>query len=119
MRNIHIRGDYFADAVRPLCRLCFRLGDELAIKRGEKAMLVLTRKTEQKIFIGPDVVVTVVAVKGNRVRIGIEAPKHVRVLRGEVPAWGPQPHESTAPTPIAEPDFTNDRVSSSAALSAL
>ncbi len=47
-------------------------------------MLVLTRKTEEKIYVGNDIVITIVQVKGDRVRLGIEAPKHVRVLREEV-----------------------------------
>jgi carbon storage regulator CsrA len=48
-------------------------------------MLVLSRKTQERIQIGDNVVVTVLRVKGNMVRIGIEAPKDVRVMRGELP----------------------------------
>jgi carbon storage regulator CsrA len=47
-------------------------------------MLVLSRKAEQKITIGADVVVTVLSIKGNSVQIGIEAPDKVRILRGEL-----------------------------------
>ena len=47
-------------------------------------MLVLTRKAQEKIRIGDDIVVTVLRTKGNAVRIGIEAPGDVRVLRGEI-----------------------------------
>ncbi len=47
-------------------------------------MLVLTRKPEEKIYVGNDIVITIVQVKGDRVRLGIEAPKNVRVLREEV-----------------------------------
>lgn len=47
-------------------------------------MLVLTRKTGEQIYIGEDVVVTVVAVDGGRVRLGIKAPPHVRILREEL-----------------------------------
>ena len=54
-------------------------------------MLVLSRKAEQAIAIGSDVVVTVVAVKGNRVQIGIEAPKNVRVLRRELAQYDVEP----------------------------
>lgn len=46
-------------------------------------MLVLTRKKNEVIQIGEDVIVTVVRVQGNSVRLGIEAPEDVRVLRGE------------------------------------
>lgn len=48
-------------------------------------MLVLTRKLQEQIRIGDEVTVTVLRVKGNKVRIGIEAPDHVRVVRGELP----------------------------------
>ena len=47
-------------------------------------MLVLSRKVEQQIQIGEGIVITILQVKGNAVRIGIEAPKDVRVLRGEL-----------------------------------
>ena len=47
-------------------------------------MLVLTRKQNEKIRIGNDVTVTVVRTKGKTVRLGIEAPEHLRVLRGEI-----------------------------------
>jgi carbon storage regulator len=47
-------------------------------------MLVLTRNVGEKIVIDGHIQVTVVAVKGNKVRIGIEAPDHVRVDRQEV-----------------------------------
>jgi carbon storage regulator len=47
-------------------------------------MLVLTRKVGQKVTIGEHVHVTVVAVAGNRVRLGIEAPKEVPVDREEI-----------------------------------
>ena len=48
-------------------------------------MLVLTRKLKQKIQIGSNITVTVLRVQGNSVRIGIEAPSDVRVLRAELP----------------------------------
>jgi len=47
-------------------------------------MLVLTRKTDQKILIGNDITITVVAVSGDAVRIGIEAPKDVKIMRQEI-----------------------------------
>ena len=47
-------------------------------------MLVLTRKTNQAIMIGEDVEVSVLAVAGDKVRIGIEAPRAVPVYRKEV-----------------------------------
>jgi carbon storage regulator len=47
-------------------------------------MLVLTRKLHETIRIGPDITITIVRVKGNTVRVGIEAPDSVRVVRGEL-----------------------------------
>jgi len=47
-------------------------------------MLVLSRKCNEQIVIGDDIVVTVVAIRGGTVRIGIEAPPHVTVHRQEV-----------------------------------
>jgi carbon storage regulator len=52
-------------------------------KEGVK-MLVLTRKTGEEIVIGDDIRVKVVAVQGDRVRIGIDAPRSVPVDRYEV-----------------------------------
>ena len=54
-------------------------------------MLVLSRKQGQQIFVGSSVVVTIVRVSGDKVRIGIEAPDEMRVLRGEL-----QPHDYLA-----------------------
>ena len=47
-------------------------------------MLVLTRKAKQQIQIGPYVTVTILQVKGQAVRVGIEAPRDVTVLRTEL-----------------------------------
>ena len=47
-------------------------------------MLVLTRKLQEKICIGDDVTVTVLKMKGKTVRLGIEAPGKVAVVRGEL-----------------------------------
>ena len=47
-------------------------------------MLVLSRKVEQQIQIGDGIVITILQVKGNSVRIGIEAPRELRVLRSEL-----------------------------------
>jgi carbon storage regulator len=47
-------------------------------------MLVLTRKSNQSIMIGDDVEVTVLGVSGEKVRVGIDAPKSVPVFRKEV-----------------------------------
>jgi carbon storage regulator CsrA len=47
-------------------------------------MLVLTRKTDQRIQIGENITITVIRVKGQSVRIGIEAPQQIRVMRTEL-----------------------------------
>jgi len=47
-------------------------------------MLVLARKLQQKIMIGDDIVIQVVAIRGDKVRLGISAPDNVRVDREEV-----------------------------------
>jgi carbon storage regulator len=49
-------------------------------------MLVLTRRVEEQIVIAGDIRVTVVAVQGDKVRLGITAPEFVRVDREEVHA---------------------------------
>ncbi|WP_022950893.1 carbon storage regulator CsrA [Leucothrix mucor] len=47
-------------------------------------MLILTRRVGETLMIGDDVSVTVLGVKGNQVRIGIDAPKDVAVHREEI-----------------------------------
>ena len=47
-------------------------------------MLILTRHPSESILIGPDVIVTVLAIRGDQVRIGISAPKDIPVHREEI-----------------------------------
>jgi carbon storage regulator len=47
-------------------------------------MLILTRRVSETLMIGNDVTVTVLGVKGNQVRIGVNAPKSVEVHREEI-----------------------------------
>lgn len=58
-------------------------------------MLVLSRKPGEQVVIGNNITIRVVEVIGNRVRIGIEAPDDVRILRGELADW----REEAAPKP--------------------
>lgn len=47
-------------------------------------MLILTRRIGEKMMVGDDVTVTVLGVKGNQVRLGVNAPKDVAVHREEI-----------------------------------
>jgi carbon storage regulator len=47
-------------------------------------MLILTRKANETLTVGDDVTVTILGVKGNQVRIGVNAPKEIPVHREEV-----------------------------------
>ena len=51
---------------------------------GKSSVLVLTRKSNQSIMIGDDIEISVLAIMGEKVRIGIEAPREVPVFRREV-----------------------------------
>ncbi len=65
-------------------------------------MLVLSRKQNERIRVGESVVVTIVRVSGDKVRIGIEAPPNVRVMRDELEdiAIGTVTLEGSAELPI-------------------
>lgn len=52
--------------------------------RKGQSLLVLTRKTNQSIMIGDDVEITILSVTGDKVRIGIEAPREIGIYRREV-----------------------------------
>lgn len=47
-------------------------------------MLVLTRKQDEGILIGKDITITIISIDGEKVRIGIDAPRHIRVIREEL-----------------------------------
>jgi carbon storage regulator len=50
----------------------------------ERTMLILTRRVGETVMIGNDITVTVLGVKGNQVRVGVNAPKEVAVHREEI-----------------------------------
>ncbi len=47
-------------------------------------MLALTRKIGERIVIGDNITVTIVDIKGDSIRIGVDAPKEVKIYRGEI-----------------------------------
>ncbi|GHV46733.1 hypothetical protein AGMMS50268_28900 [Spirochaetia bacterium] len=47
-------------------------------------MLILSRKVNEKIMIGDDISISIIEVRGDQVRIGVDAPKNVKVFRQEV-----------------------------------
>ncbi len=47
-------------------------------------MLILSRKVNEKIMIGDDISISIIEIRGDQVRIGVDAPKHVKVFRREV-----------------------------------
>lgn len=55
-------------------------------------MLILTRKKNETIFIGDGVSITVLRVSGSKVRLGISAPKELRVMRIELENTEPAAH---------------------------
>ena len=73
-------------------------------------MLVLSRRMGESVVIGDDIVITVLEYRGDVVRIGVEAPRHVQVRRAELlaelaetnraaasPGEGPEPESGPAP----------------------
>lgn len=52
-------------------------------------MLVLTRKLDEKIRIGDDIIITIVKINKDQIRIGIEAPDNVKIYREEIFPAGP------------------------------
>lgn len=58
-------------------------------------MLVLTRKPGEQLHIGDDIKISVLEVRGQRVRIGIEAPNYVRVVRAELREWDDSPLDTS------------------------
>lgn len=64
-------------------------------------MLVLTRKQQEQIQIGDNVTITILKIKGRAVRLGIEAPRQLKVIRGELPPHPP----ADAATEVTDADM--------------
>ena len=69
-------------------------------------MLVLTRKLQQQIRISENITVTVLRISGNTVRLGVDAPQDVQILRGELPHF--REEEPSAPTAASSADRESD-----------
>lgn len=66
-------------------------------------MLVLSRKAGERIHVGDDITLEVRRVAGNRVTLAIEAPRNVRILRGELERIAQEFEVELEPEPAAQP----------------
>lgn len=69
-------------------------------------MLVLSRKKNESIIINDDITIVVVEIRGDKVRLGVEAPKEIPVHRNEV-YEAIRRNQVQATAPAAEPDATS------------
>jgi carbon storage regulator len=76
-------------------------------------MLVLTRKSNQSVMIGDDIEVTVLSIIGEKVRIGIQAPRAIPVFRKEVYLEIQQENAAARASAQAEVDDALKRLSAS------
>jgi carbon storage regulator len=65
-------------------------------------MLILSRKTNEKIMIGDDISITVIDIRGDQVRVGVDAPKQVKVYRQEVFDLVKAENQAAAATEVAK-----------------
>ena len=77
-------------------------------------MLVLTRKSNQSIMIGDEIEVSVLSVLGEKVRVGIQAPRDIPVYRKEVYLEIQQDEATSGPSPRDEVDEALNRLSTGA-----
>jgi carbon storage regulator len=74
----------------------------------EQNMLILTRRVGETVMIGNEVTVTVLGVKGNQVRIGVNAPKDVAVHREEIYERIKREEDAEGRAPGAVPHLVDD-----------
>ena len=72
-------------------------------------MLILTRRVGESLMIGDDVTITVLAVKGNQIRIGVNAPRDVAVHRQEIVERDAATHVAKSGSKSMESTDTTDR----------
>ena len=69
-------------------------------------MLALTRKPGERIVIGDNIVVTVVDIKGDNIRLAIEAPREIKIYRGEIyDAIAAENRQAAAPMNMSHMDI--------------
>ena len=77
-------------------------------------MLILSRKINEKIMIGDDISVSIIEIRGDQVRIGVDAPKAVKVFRQEVfdaiKAENKAAAQSTAVLPVLSIDAKREPI---------
>ena len=74
-------------------------------------MLVLSRKKDQQVIIDGEIKIEVLKIKGNTIRLGITAPRDVKILRGELAPFGIAPEEKNCPSeegPVIEVKFEQE-----------
>jgi carbon storage regulator CsrA len=114
--DLRSRKKYFEPSRHDLC-MKGRTIPIVPPRAKECVMLVLTRKLQQQIKIGEEVTVTILRVKGNSVRVGIQAPRSLRVARAELPK---NPSEETgAESPDSEIAASSDLSATGTETSAL
>lgn len=79
-------------------------------------MLVFSRRPGQKFHIGDDIVITVISVRGDDIRLGIEAPKDVKVNRTEVLEAIEKANQEAAASQIDEQDAARTLAAASRAM---
>jgi carbon storage regulator len=75
-------------ANQPDLREKYKIHSKNRRKNGEKCMLIISRRLNEAFYIGNDIKVVILELRGSQVRIGIEAPKDKIIRRGEIPPNG-------------------------------